>query len=105
MQKVNDEGFSTKFEEGLNSFSYFGFIQLSTWCQDSELIAEMRTIGQMSALKLPKVGYATNADHGAGCYIRPPSKQYCAQRRANRLHGSRHPSSPPSHRSPRRQCA
>merc|ERR1712070_616860 len=62
--------------------AYFGFIQISTWCGDSERIAEMRTIGQMSALSLPKVGYATNADHGAGCNIHPPPKQYCAQRLA-----------------------
>merc|ERR1719401_2343211 len=63
-----------------NPDAYFGFIQLSTWCGDSELIAEMRTIGQMSALVLPKIGYATNADHGAGCNIHPHPKQYCAQR-------------------------
>ena len=30
-----------------------------------------------------KVGYATNADHGAGCNIHPPPKQYCATRLAN----------------------
>jgi hypothetical protein len=35
---------------------------------------------QMQALKLPKVGYATNADHGAGCNIHPPSKQFCGKR-------------------------
>lgn len=65
-----------------NPEAYFGFIQLSTWCGDSELIAEMRTVGQMSALALPKVGYATNADHGTGCNIHPAPKQYCAQRLA-----------------------
>ena len=63
--------------------AYFGFVQLSTWCGNGELIAEMRTIGQMAALTLPKVGYATNADHGAGCNIHPPPKQYCATRLAN----------------------
>ena len=52
--------------------AYFGFVQLSTWCGNGELIAEMRTVGQMAALALPKVGYATNADHGAGCNIREP---------------------------------
>ena len=46
-------------------------------------VAEMRTIGQMSALSLPNVGYATNADHGAGCNIHPPPKQYCAKRLAS----------------------
>uniref|UniRef100_A0A7S3AGB6 Uncharacterized protein n=1 Tax=Haptolina ericina TaxID=156174 RepID=A0A7S3AGB6_9EUKA len=34
----------------------------------------------MAALKLPNVGYATNADHGAGCNIHPPPKQYCGAR-------------------------
>lgn len=42
----------------------------------------VRTDGQMAALALPKVGYATNADHGAGCNIHPPPKQYCARRLA-----------------------
>jgi len=66
-----------------NANAFFGFVQLSTWCGDGERIAEMRTIGQMSALSLPNVGYATNADHGAGCNIHPPPKQYCAKRLAN----------------------
>jgi len=66
-----------------NPDAYFGFIQLSTWCADGEQISEMRTIGQMSALSLPKVGYATNADHGAGCDIHPPPKQFCAKRLAS----------------------
>merc|ERR1740121_3449904 len=59
-----------------NIGAYFGFIQLSTMCEPrgSEDIAEMRTIGQMSALAVPKVGYSTNVDHGAGCNIHPPSK-------------------------------
>merc|ERR1719293_625046 len=66
-----------------NPEAYFGFIQLSTWCNEpGDLIPQMRTFGQMSALELPKVGYATNADHGAGCNIHPPPKQYCAQRLA-----------------------
>jgi sialate O-acetylesterase len=64
-----------------NPEAYFGFVQLST-CGNGELIAEMRTNGQMSALSLPNVGYATNADHGAGCNIHPPPKQYCAKRLA-----------------------
>ncbi|KAL3892624.1 MAG: hypothetical protein SGPRY_014949 [Prymnesium sp.] len=83
--------------------AYFGFVQLSTWCGNGELIAEsthplasppfptsdidaclaVRTRGQMAALALPRVGYATNADHGAGCNIHPPPKQYCAKRLAN----------------------
>jgi hypothetical protein len=65
-----------------NPEAYFGFVQLSTWCGNGGLIAEMRTNGQMSALSLPNVGYATNADHGAGCNIHPPPKQYCAKRLA-----------------------
>jgi sialate O-acetylesterase len=63
--------------------AYFGFIQLSTWCPTGPLgVAEMRQ-AQMAALNLPKVGYATNADWGAGCDIHPPTKQYCAARLAN----------------------
>ena len=57
-------------------------LQLSTWCGDGALIAEMRSLGQMAAMALPKVGYATNADHGAGCNIHPPPKQWCAKRLA-----------------------
>eukprot|EP01052_Picozoa_sp_SAG31_P003073 SAG31_NODE_114_length_24318_cov_16.787481_19_plen_185_part_00 len=65
--------------------AYFGFIQLSTWCQwvaDMLAIADMRE-AQMSALALPMVGYATNADHGAGCNVHPPAKQYCSKRLAD----------------------
>ena len=36
-----------------------------------------------AAVKLPMVGYGTNADHGAGCNIHPPPKQYCGKRLAN----------------------
>lgn len=62
--------------------AYFGFIQLSTWCKDPQAIPEMRE-AQMAALKLSKVGYATNADHGAGCNIHPPPKQFCGARLGN----------------------
>ena len=61
--------------------AYFGFVQLSTWCGSPELIPQMRET-QMAALRLPMVGYATNADHGAGCNIHPPPKQYCGRRLA-----------------------
>merc|ERR1719240_217710 len=64
-----------------NEKAYFGFVQLSTWCANPDAIAEMRD-AQMAAMALPNIGYATNADHGAGCNIHPPSKQYCAQRLA-----------------------
>lgn len=64
-----------------NKDAYFGFVQLSTWC-DHDGIPEMRE-AQMQALKLPKIGYATNADHGAGCNIHPPSKQFCGKRLGN----------------------
>lgn len=55
--------------------AFFGFVQLSTWCGDVLGIPDMRgqifpgshTQGQMAALELPNVGYATNADHGMGC--------------------------------------
>lgn len=65
-----------------NPSAYFGFVQLSTWCGDPEGIAAMRD-AQLAALALPKVGYATNADHGAGCNIHPPYKQYCGERLGN----------------------
>ena len=66
-----------------NPSAYFGYIVLSTWCPaDAALVPGMRS-SQMAAQKLPKVGYATNADHGAGCNIHPPPKQYCGKRLAD----------------------
>ena len=69
-----------------NPALFFGFVQLSTFCTGSAVlpygIPEMRE-AQMAALALPRVGYATNADHGDGCNIHPPSKQFCAKRLAN----------------------
>lgn len=63
--------------------AYFGFIQLSTWCPPyARDVARMRA-AQMEALKLPKVGYATNADHGTACNIHPGPKQYCGARLGN----------------------
>merc|ERR1712032_1009552 len=66
--------------------SFFGFVQLSTWCYHNghpEALPLMRE-AQLSALTTStpyrKIGYATNADHGAGCDIHPPSKQYCGER-------------------------
>jgi sialate O-acetylesterase len=55
--------------------TYFGFVQLATWCNtlSENGIAPMRgqiieagieAEGQMAALNLKNVGYATNADHG-----------------------------------------
>jgi sialate O-acetylesterase len=58
--------------------AYFGFIQLSTWC--GALIPEMRATQIQAFEKLDNIGYATNADHGAGCNIHPPPKQYCGYR-------------------------
>lgn len=65
-----------------NPTAYFGFVQLSTWCGNSDGIAEMCD-AQMAALAFPNVGYATNADHGAGCRIHPPTKQFCGERLGN----------------------
>jgi hypothetical protein len=65
-----------------NPRAYFGYVQLSTWCGPPDGISAMRD-AQQKALKLPDVGYATNADHGAGCNIHPPPKQYCATRLGN----------------------
>lgn len=47
-----------------------------------QAVPEMRQ-AQLAATTLPKVGYAVNADHGAGCTIHPPAKQYCSSRLAN----------------------
>jgi sialate O-acetylesterase len=68
-----------------NPDAYFGFIQISTQCNGRGGMAEFRSIAQMSGLQLPKVGYATNADHGNGCNPHPPEKQYCAARLAKSL--------------------
>ena len=74
-----------QWRSGFNATSaYFGFVQLSTWCPKTpERVAQMRQ-SQMAALQLKSgnVGYATNADHGAGCNIHPPAKQYCGTRLA-----------------------
>jgi len=61
--------------------AYFGFVQLSTFCHDNPVgLAQFRQ-AQMSALELPgKIGYATFADHGAGCNIHPPDKTICGER-------------------------
>eukprot|EP01050_Picozoa_sp_SAG11_P017899 SAG11_NODE_2633_length_3151_cov_1.261468_3_plen_82_part_00 len=56
-----------------NPSAYFGFVQLACWCgggASGDAEATMRAYGQMSALKLPKVGYAMNSDHCDGCNIR-----------------------------------
>ena len=39
--------------------------------------------GQMAALQLPNVAYATNADHGNACGIHPPDKQFAGIRLGN----------------------
>jgi sialate O-acetylesterase len=62
---------------------FFAFVQLSTWCSaaDPASLPQMRD-AQMSALSLPNVAYATNADHGDGCNIHPKEKQWVAARLA-----------------------
>jgi sialate O-acetylesterase len=63
--------------------AYFGFVQLSTWCKATDGIPRMRA-AQMGALHLDDmIGYGTNADHGAGCNIHPPPKQYVGVRLGN----------------------
>eukprot|EP01047_Picozoa_sp_COSAG01_P020338 COSAG01_NODE_1156_length_11478_cov_3.862642_2_plen_264_part_00 len=62
--------------------AFFGFVQLSTWCKATDGIPRMRA-AQMSATRLDMVGYASNADHGAGCNIHPPPKQYVGVRLGN----------------------
>lgn len=39
--------------------------------------------GQMAAMRLARVGYGTNADHGMGCGIHPRDKQFVAMRLGN----------------------
>merc|ERR1719506_362685 len=70
------------FQHGPEDVPYFGFVQLSTWCSGAVGVAKIRD-AQMPALALDKVGYATNADHGAGCNIHPPHKQECGERLGN----------------------
>ena len=63
---------------------YFGWVQLSTWCIGAtRQIAEMRQGQVLSAGNMSNVGWATNADHGAGCTIHMPPKQYIGKRLAN----------------------
>ena len=64
-----------------NPAAYFGFVQLSTWC--GSLIPEMRQTQLEAFVKLKNVGFAVNADHGAGCNIHPPPKQCCGYRLGN----------------------
>lgn len=65
--------------------AYFGFVQLSTWClSDPMAIPEMREAQMAALVRVPgKIGYATNADYGAGCDIHPPTKQPCGVRLGN----------------------
>ena len=44
---------------------------------------DLRAAGANRSTKDQKWGYATNADHGAGCNIHPPPKQYCGYRLGN----------------------
>ena len=63
---------------------YFGFVQLSTFCQAGSgwlAIPGIRA-AQMAALSLPNVGYATAADWGGGCNIHCPDKEPVGQRLA-----------------------
>lgn len=67
--------------------AYFGFVQLSTWCpgKNPVAVAEMRE-AQMKVVPPSDdesnntVGYATAADHGAGCNIHPPDKRVVGRR-------------------------
>jgi hypothetical protein len=75
------EYFRTQFEQ---PELWFGWVQLSTWCIGaSRQIAEMRQAQLLSAANLSNVGWATNADHGAGCTVHMPPKQYVGKRLAD----------------------
>lgn len=112
--------FATMIEQWRRGFqnegSYFGFVQLSTWClPDGENVALLRQ-AQMAGmdlvtLKNPNsgpIGYATNADHGFGCNVHPPYKQYCGKRLGNSAlaliyesnHETRHDEEPIAWQSP-----
>ena len=87
----NEQTLQAKEEEEEEEL-FFGFVQLSTWCNpDQSGIAPMRgqlgvptaEAGQMAAMSLPNVAYVTNADHGNGCGIHPPDKQFPGMRLGN----------------------
>ena len=64
--------------------AFFGIVQLSTWCPKGtapDALAQIR-VSQVASLTRPGDAYATNADHGAGCNIHPPFKQYPGARLA-----------------------
>ena len=78
----DDDNNNNESNRNNSSPLYFGFVQLSTWCPEHPVaVAELRE-AQMAALSPSsrKIGYATNADHGAGCNVHPPDKQYCGAR-------------------------
>jgi hypothetical protein len=60
--------------------AYFGFVQLSTFCPSSAESLPLMRNAQLAAADLPRVGWATNADHGAGCNVHQPWKQYVGKR-------------------------
>ena len=63
--------------------AFFGFVLLSTWCPgDTVSVASMRDVQLHSVSLLSNVGWATNADHGAGCDIHPGAKGFVGRRLA-----------------------
>jgi sialate O-acetylesterase len=63
---------------------FFAFVQLSTWCAlPPASLPQMRDAQMKAVSALKNVGYATNADHGDGCYIHPNEKQWVSERLAN----------------------
>ena len=63
----------------LSASAYFGYIELSTWCVAGDAIPLMRD-AQLAAVTMQDAAYAVNSDHGAGCDIHPPPKQFCGRR-------------------------
>ena len=64
--------------------AFFGIVQLSTWCPSGaapDARAQLR-VSQVASLSHPADAYGTNADHGAGCNIHPPFKQFPGARLA-----------------------
>jgi hypothetical protein len=64
-----------------NPTAFFGFVQLATWCPNNVPTIPAMRVAQMQPFEqLAHVGFATNADHGEGCGIHPPKKQFVGAR-------------------------
>ena len=85
------EQYNCLFPEMINSWrrdfnkpdAFFGFVIISTWCPGSTTsVPAMRDVQLASVSSLSNIGWATNADHGAGCDIHPGKKAFIGRRLA-----------------------